>query len=184
VYRAPGGKARIVSAAVDRNGNLLACDFDASAVVVLSDISDIAMGYDVEIERVYSDTFPKVIVDVRVRDQNGLPLVGLGAANFYLSETVRRAVQVDEGQGSRAHGGNDRAGRETRVPRNRKPYQGARIVVVLERSPEAASASQSLRAALTDLYSAIESTVGTSPALVTAGATPALRSSGAAGSGL
>lgn len=183
VYRAPGGKARIVSAAVDRNGNLLACDFDSSAVLVLSDISDIAKGYDVEIERVYSDTFPKVIVDVRVRDQNGLPLVGLGAANFYLSETVRRAVQVDEGGKAVVRT------EETIEPVAKLEYlgtgnltKGARTVVVLERSPEAASASQSLRAALTDLYSAIESTVGTSPALVTAAATPALRSSGATGS--
>jgi len=182
VYRAPGGKARIVSAAVDRNGNLLACDFDSSAVLVLSDIADIASGYDVEIERIYSDTFPKVIVDIRVRDRNGLPLIGLGEANFYLSETVRRAIQVDEGGKAVVRT------EETVEPVAKLEYLGtgnltggARTVVVLERSPEASAVSPSLRAAVSDLYSAIETTIGAAPALVTAGATPALRSTGGSG---
>ncbi len=176
VYRGPGGKARLVSAAVDRNGNLLACDFDASAVLVLSDVDDMAAGYDVEIERVYSDAFPEVKVDVRVRDRGGLPLVGLGQANFYFTETVRRTTQADEG------GKAVLRTEETIEPVAKLEYlgagdrtPGARTVVVLERSREASAVSQSLRAAVGDVYQAIEAAAGSPPALVTAGAVPALR---------
>ncbi len=179
VYRAPGGKARIVSAAVDRNGNLLACDFDSSAILVLSDIDDMAAGYDVEIERVYSDDFPKVTVDLRVRDRGGLPLVGLGQANFYLTETVRRTVQADE------DGKAVLRTEETIEPVAKLEYlgsgnlsAGARTVVVLERSQEATAMSQSLRRAVGEVYQAIEALAGSAPALVTAGTTPALRSKG------
>jgi len=179
VYRAPDKRARIVSAAVDRNGNLLACDFDSSAILVLSDVADIAAGYDVEIERVFSDAFPKVTLDVRVRDRDGLPVVGLGEGNFYLSETVRRTTQIDEGGKAVVRT------EETIEPASKLEYlgtgdlaKGARTVLVLERSDEAAALGQSMRGAVGEIYSVLKTAAGSAPALVTAGVSPALLSSG------
>jgi DNA-binding beta-propeller fold protein YncE len=178
-YRVPGKDARVVSTAVDRNGNLIACDFDSSAVLVLSDVSDIAAGYDVEIERIYSDGFPKVTLDVRVRDRNGLPIVGLGEGNFYLSETVRRSTQVDEDGKAVVRT------EETIEPAAKVEYlgtgdlvKGARSVLVLERSEEASAMAQSLRGAAGEIYARLEEAGASAPAVVTAGASPALLSRG------
>ncbi len=97
LYRSPDRKARIVGASADRNGNLLICDFDASTVSVLSELPGIAAGYDVEIERIDAGAFPRVVVDLSVRDRSGRPVVGLKQGNFHLSERVRRSTQIDEG---------------------------------------------------------------------------------------
>jgi DNA-binding beta-propeller fold protein YncE len=178
-YRVPGRGARVVSAAADRNGNLLACDFDSSAVLVLSDVSDIAAGYDVEIERIYSDAFPKVTLDVRVRDRGGLPLVGLGEGNFYLTETVRRSTQADEDGKAVVRT------EETVEPAAKVEYlgsgdlaKGARTVLVLERSEEAAALAQSMRGAVGEIYARLQAAGASAPALVAAGASPALQSQG------
>jgi DNA-binding beta-propeller fold protein YncE len=96
VYQSPDKKARLVGAAADFNGNLLACDFDTSNILVLTEASLIAAGYDVEIERVYADAFPKVSLDLSVRDRMGRPVVGLGFSNFHLSERVEKTEQQDE----------------------------------------------------------------------------------------
>jgi DNA-binding beta-propeller fold protein YncE len=179
VYKVPGKKARVVSAAVDRNGNLLACDFDASAILVLSDVSDIAAGYDVEIERIYSDSFPKVTLDVRVRNRSGLPLVGLGEGNFYLTETVRRSTRQDEGEKAVVRT------EETIEPVSKLEYlgtgdlaKGAKTVLILERSEEASAMAQSLRGAVGEIYSRLQAAGASAPALVAASASPALIAQG------
>jgi DNA-binding beta-propeller fold protein YncE len=178
-WRSPDKKARLVSAAVDRNGNLLACDFDSSALLVLSGVSDIAAGYDVEIERIYSDQFPKVTLDVRVRDRSGLPLVGLGEGSFYLSETVRRSTQEDE---------NGKAvvrTEETIEPVSALEYlgagdlaKGAKTVLVLERSAEAAAMAQPMRGAVGEIYARLQDAGASPPAVVAANVSPALLSQG------
>ncbi|HTX71756.1 MAG TPA: 6-bladed beta-propeller, partial [Rectinemataceae bacterium] len=96
VYTAADRRARIVDAAPDHNGNVVYCDFDASALAVISESSQLASGYDVEIERIVSDAFPIVDVDVTVRDRSGAPVVGLRNGNFYLTERITRNSQSDE----------------------------------------------------------------------------------------
>jgi DNA-binding beta-propeller fold protein YncE len=179
LYRAPGKKARIVCAAPDSNGNLVACDFDASAVSVLSDASSLASGYDVEIQSVDSSAFPKVSLDVIVRDHDGSPVVGLREGNFYLTETVRRTTQVDEGGKAVVRT------EETIEPASDAEYLGSgdkaggsRSVLVLERSADMDSLRESQRAALAELYSKLAGGNREGPFLVTAGPSPALQSKG------
>ena len=177
LYIAPSKKARLVGAAPDYNGNIVACDFDASAVSVLSDVSSLAAGYDVEIQSIDASAFPNVALDVIVRDKDGLPVVGLREGNFYLTETIRRTTQADEGgkavirteetiepvTGASYLGSGDRA-------------QGYRTVLVLERSEAMSAQKEEQRSALSELYA--ELTGGGGPALVAAGTSPALLAGG------
>jgi DNA-binding beta-propeller fold protein YncE len=179
VYRATSKKARIVGAAADYNGNVVACDFDASTVSVLSDVSSLASGYDVEIQSVDSSAFPKVSLDAIVRDKNGAAVVGLREGNFYLTETVRRTTQVDEGGKAVVRT------EETIEPASETTYLGsgdkavgARSALVLERSEDMNALRESQRAALTELYAKLSGEGWTGPSLITAGSAPALQSTG------
>jgi DNA-binding beta-propeller fold protein YncE len=179
LYRSTSKKARIVGAAADYNGNLVACDFDASAISVLSDVSSLALGFGVEIQSVDSSAFPKVVLDVIVRNKDGSPVVGLRDGNFYLTETVRKTTQADEGgkavirteetiepaSGTVYLGSGDRA-------------EGSGSVLVLERSPEMNAVRESQRAALTELYAKLSGGNAAGPSLITAGSAPALQPSG------
>ena len=179
LYRAQGKKARFVDAAPDFNGNLVACDFDASAISVLSDASSLASGLDVEIQSIDSSAFPRVTLDVIVRDQNGAPVVGLKEGNFYLTETVRRTSQVDEGGKAVIRT------EETIQPVSEASYLGSgdratdsRTAIVLERSADMSALGDSQRAALTELYSKLSGGDRDGPSLITAGPVPALQSKG------
>jgi len=86
---AGNSKTRIVSADMDRNGNLLAANFALGEVGVLSRFDDLASGLFVQIERIYADKFPNVTAEIRVEDRLRRPIVGLEARNFYLSEGGR-----------------------------------------------------------------------------------------------
>lgn len=178
VYRPTSSKARLVGAAADYNGNVVVCDFDASAISVLSDISSLASGYDVEIQRIDSSAFPKVTLDAIVRDKDGAAVVGLKEGNFYLTETVRRTTQIDEG------GKAVLRTEETVEPAPEAEYlgsgdkaPGARSVLVLERSSSMSALREPQRAALTELYAKLSGPGWSGPTLVSAGASPALQSS-------
>jgi hypothetical protein len=179
VYKATSKKARIVGAAADYNGNVVVCDFDASSISVLSDISSLASGYDVEIQSINSDAFPKVTLDAIVRDKDGAAVVGLREGNFNLTETVRRTTQADE------DGKAVIRTEETTEPASMMEYQGsgdkaigARSVLVLERSMEMSALREPQRAALTELYAKLSGAGWTGPSLITAGPAPALQSTG------
>jgi len=179
LYRAPSRKARFVGAAPDYNGNLVACDFDASTISVLSDVSSLASGYDVEIQSIDSSEYSKVTLDVIVRDKDGLPVVGLQEGNFYLTEMVRRTTQVDEGGKAVVRT------EETIEPVSDAAYlgsgdltEGSRPVLVLERSADMSSLRESQRAALTELYAKLAGGSREELRLITAGPAPALQSSG------
>ena len=175
VYASPDRHARIVDAAPDHNGNLIYCDFDASAVAIISEASEIAAGYDVEIDRIMSDSFPVVDVDVSVRDRTGAPVVGLRDGNFYLTERLHRTTQSDEAGRTVAHR------EELLVPGADQSLVGigqlvkdSRTAILLERSAALSARSEELRSALSDLYASLAA-AGFAPAsLYTAGAVPAL----------
>lgn len=97
LYRAESAAARMVSAAFDANGDLLVADFDSSELLYLADPTVRFAGLSVDVLRVYSDSFPRVRLDVRVLDRFGMPLVGLTSSNFYLSESVRVTERRLEG---------------------------------------------------------------------------------------
>ncbi len=179
LYQATSKKARIVGASADYNGNLVVCDFDASVISILSDISSLASGYDVEIQSVDSSTFPRITFDVMVRNKDGSPLVGLREGNFYLTETVRRTSQADEGGKAIIHT------EESIEPASDVAYLGSgdnavgsRSILVLERSLEMSSLRDSQRSALAELYTKLPGMNRTGPSLVTADAMPALQPPG------
>ena len=85
VLRNPSS-VRITGAEMDRNGNLLAVDFNGGEVAILTRIDDLAAGLFVEITRVVSDNFPLITVEVEVTDRLRRPITGLDQRNFLLSE--------------------------------------------------------------------------------------------------
>jgi len=84
-------RVRITGAEMDRNGNVLAADFNTGEVAVMTRIDDMAAGLFVEIRRIVSDSFPLVTVEVEVTDRLRRPVVGLDGRNFLLSEGGRAA---------------------------------------------------------------------------------------------
>ena len=79
-------RVRITGAEMDRNGNVLAADFNTGEVVIMTRIDDMAAGLFVEITRIVTDDFPVVTVEVEVTDRLRRPVAGLDARNFLLSE--------------------------------------------------------------------------------------------------
>jgi DNA-binding beta-propeller fold protein YncE len=79
-------RVRITGAGLDRNGNVLAADFQTGEVTIMTPIEDMASGLFVQIERVITDRFPIVSVEIQVQDRQRRPIVGLEARNFVLSE--------------------------------------------------------------------------------------------------
>jgi DNA-binding beta-propeller fold protein YncE len=82
-------RIRITGAEADRNGNILAVNFNADEVLVLTPIDEMASGLFVQVDRVISDNFPLVTVEIQVQDRKRRPIVGLDARNFLLSEEGR-----------------------------------------------------------------------------------------------
>ena len=88
-----GDAGRITHLSVTPNGDLYAVDFDRSRILVLSEMSSMYTGLAVQVERVITDSFPEVFVDVTVRDRWGNPMVGLTRDNFLVTE---RYAEVNE----------------------------------------------------------------------------------------
>jgi hypothetical protein len=77
---------RITGAELDRNGNVLAADFQTGEVAIMTRMEDMASGLFVQIERIVTDRFPVVSVEIQVQDRQRRPIVGLEARNFVLTE--------------------------------------------------------------------------------------------------
>jgi DNA-binding beta-propeller fold protein YncE len=84
-------KVRVVGADMDLNGNVLAANFQAGEVSVLTRFDDLASGLFVQIERVQAEDFPQVTVEIQVQDRLRRPIVGLEGLNFLVSEQGRIA---------------------------------------------------------------------------------------------
>ena len=80
------GNVRITGAEMDRNGNVLAADFNNGEVAIMTRIDDMASGLYVEITRIITDDFPLVTVELEVTDRLRRPVAGLDQRNFLLSE--------------------------------------------------------------------------------------------------
>jgi DNA-binding beta-propeller fold protein YncE len=128
----PGaGKARIMSAQADANGNLVVADFQAGEITVMARVDDLSSGLFVQVERVVADKFPEIYVEVRVEDRRRRPIVGLDARNFLLSE------------GGRAVNGQTFLG-------SSNASAAADVSFLIERSPETAGQTAGIADALRD----------------------------------
>ncbi|MDR2134640.1 MAG: NHL repeat-containing protein [Treponema sp.] len=149
---AGNSNVRIVGADMDRNGNILAANFAAGEVSVLTRFDDLASGLFVQIERVFADSFPQVTVEISVEDRLRRPIVGLEGLNFLLSEQGRAA---GEQSFMRPAWLSDRAD----------------VSVLVERSPATRGMRDDLAAALRDINEALAGK-GRVLSLVSAGEQP------------
>ncbi|MFW5994614.1 MAG: hypothetical protein ACOCRN_00750, partial [Spirochaetia bacterium] len=81
-----GAGERMVSAVRDVNGDIVATDFDDSSLFVLTERPSLYTGLRVYVERIDSDSFPRIRADIRVEDRHGNPVVGLRESNFVITE--------------------------------------------------------------------------------------------------
>jgi DNA-binding beta-propeller fold protein YncE len=143
---------RVAGADMDRNGNILAANFLAGEIAVLTRSEDLASGLFVQIERVSVDQFPLVTVELSVHDRLRRPIVGLDGLNFLISEKGRAAAE--QNFHSPAYGS-----------------QSADVSIVMERSDLAANLRNDLFAAARDIKNALGDQ-GRIVSLVSAGAQP------------
>lgn len=87
--RTPRAGGEITSAVPDKNGNLIVTDFKSSDIYVMSNMNELIGGFFVQVERVLSDNFPNVTLEVRVENRHRQPIVGLNGDNFLVTENKR-----------------------------------------------------------------------------------------------
>lgn len=79
-----GPTRRVLGAAMDANGHILAADFAGSDLLFLAD--GIELGLTPEIAWVDASGFPRIVFAVAVSDAWGRPILGLGTDNFLVTE--------------------------------------------------------------------------------------------------
>jgi len=151
-----GSRQRIVGAEADRNGNILAADFQGDQVTVLTSLDNMAAGLFVEVGRVLADKFPLVTVEVQVQDRQRRPMVGLDHRNFVLTESGQAVLEQNF------------LGAAYLTP-------GADIAVLIERSPATAPLTGDIRTALRDIGGSVLKVVS----VVSAGEQPLREALGA-----
>jgi DNA-binding beta-propeller fold protein YncE len=142
-------RVRIVGADADRNGNILAANFQAGEVAVMTPLNDMAAGLFVQIDRVVSDNFPEITVEVQVQDRRRRPVVGLNAGNFFLSEEGRAVSEQNFIGGAYRTESSD-------------------VTILMERSPGTLPRGEDLAAAVRDIRSGGSAVVS----LISAGEQP------------
>ncbi|GHT67247.1 hypothetical protein FACS1894110_12370 [Spirochaetia bacterium] len=148
-------RVRIVGAGMDRNGNVLAANFDAGEVSILTRFDDMASGFFVQVERVSVERFPQVTVELQVQDRQRRPVVGLDERNFLVSEGGRAAAEqnfLSAGYRSEA----------------------SDVSILMERSPDTRLLGDDLAAAVRDINGALGGTGGSGRivSLISAGVQP------------
>lgn len=78
--------SRLTSAVPDINGNILVTDFATNEIYVMAKISELVGGLFVQIEKINSDHFPKVVMEVKVENRSRQSVVGLKENNFLITE--------------------------------------------------------------------------------------------------
>lgn len=78
--------SRCTQAVPDLNGNLVVCDYKASEIYIMSEISELVGGMFVQVESVNADNFPQVTLELRVENRRRNPVVGLLEENFFVTE--------------------------------------------------------------------------------------------------
>ena len=151
---AGGERVRITGADMDKNGSILAANFAAGEVVVMTRFDDLASGFFVQIRNVYAENFPLVTVELTVEDRLRRPILGLDSNNFLLTEggvAVDRQVFLSPGY----------------------RYSGADISLLVERSQKTSSLLNDLSTASRDIGRALQETGNSKVvSVISAGAQP------------
>ncbi|GMO28701.1 MAG: hypothetical protein Ta2F_04040 [Termitinemataceae bacterium] len=84
--RSSNTRLRYLDAKIDYNGNILTADFNDNEISVMASLDDVASGFFVQIDRVISNDFPLVTVELTVQNNQRRSISGLDASNFHLSE--------------------------------------------------------------------------------------------------
>lgn len=92
--RLGNAKVKATNAVVDANANLVVADYGANEINIMSRMNELVGGFFVDIEKVNSEHFPKVILDVRVENRFRQSIVGLNDVNFYVSEENRPVADL------------------------------------------------------------------------------------------
>ena len=121
--------ARVTAAIPDANGSLLLADYKNGNIQVFSHINELAGGLFVRFDRVYSDKFPTVTVDVRVENRMGQPLVGLTEDNFFITESNRPVNELTLRGAAYLNTGCDITVIIERSPQSEKEFELVKTVV-------------------------------------------------------
>jgi len=78
--------ARLIRASKDVNGNIVAVDFNGNRVTLLTDFTRMYTGLNLSIDRILSDDFPDILVELTVSTVDGSDYIGLEENNFLLTE--------------------------------------------------------------------------------------------------
>jgi len=152
LYSDEDTSSRFTSAVYDINGDLLVTDFDKSRILIISDETTKYSGLIVESEKIITSSFPKIFIDVSVRDRYGKPVIGLNIYNFYLTEmitkierTIQNGIPIDKKN-------------EIIKPVTNLTFEGSldeskdhRIILIVEASPAIAVQKTKVRDRLTSL---------------------------------
>jgi DNA-binding beta-propeller fold protein YncE len=131
------GHVRITGADMDKNGSIIAADFNAGEVSVLTRFDDLASGLFVQIRNVNTDRFPRVTLELTVEDRLRRPIIGLDNNNFLITENgIPVAGQTLVSQGFL--------------------YAGADISLLVERSDATSRLRDDLSAASRDIGRALQ----------------------------
>lgn len=77
---------RLLAVASDANANLLLVDYKNQEIKIASTIKELAGGLFVSVQKVVSEKYPEVVLDILVENRNGQPVVGLNENNFFVTE--------------------------------------------------------------------------------------------------
>jgi DNA-binding beta-propeller fold protein YncE len=151
---------RVVDAHFDQNGNILAANFDANEIAVMQSVDELASGLFVQIDRIVTENFPVVTLDVSISDRKGRPIVGLRDTNFLISEGQGGQGQpMAQVAGQTLLGGLD-------------IDSSADIAIVVERSAATAIMRDDLAAAFRDINSTLPGTDIAISGVISAGVNP------------
>lgn len=131
------GAGKVTCADYSVNGNLFVSLFDKEEIALLVPMVDVASGLFVEVQRVISDSFPRVTVDIKVQNRNRQPIVGLNEQNFYLYEEGKPVAQQEFRGASYLN-------------------QDTAVSVILERSPAMTRFTSDVETALRDIRKSVD----------------------------
>ncbi|MEL3909138.1 MAG: hypothetical protein P1P64_09075 [Treponemataceae bacterium] len=127
---------RLLAVTSDVNSNLLLVDYKNQEIKIASTIKELAGGLFVSVQKVISENYPEVVLDVLVENRNGQPVVGLNESNFFVTE--KNAPVADFKFDAAGHLNTD-----------------CDITIIVERSMEGAEDTETIQQAVAEIVKAV-----------------------------